>query len=397
MDVRKIPIAQINPAPYNPRKDLQPDDPAYQRIEKMLDSFGYVVPIVWNKRTGNLVGGHQRLKVFQSEGRKEVEVSVVDLTLEQEKILNAGLNNIHGENDPLKLAALIEEAREQAPEDLEGAGFDDELLGELLGKINVETIDTPPERVPTMPETPPAQTQPGDLWEFPEGSRLVCGHPTEPQAIAKVLAGARADVCFASPPMDDVEDGSQWRETMDQWFNAVRHHCASVVCNVQMLADNKRGMMHWLNHRLDDFVDLIVWEKQRGNPQMQPNVLSNVFEFLIVFGGNGTRTIPMGDFHGTVGNLVKVKSEHPADKGTPGVPYELASWVIKDLCGASKTILDPFGACGATLMACAATGRQSFTMEASPEACDRICQRFYDATQRAPQRNGEPFTPWDKE
>lgn len=47
--------------------------------------FDLVEPLVWNKRTGNLVGGHQRLKILKEQGRTEVEVSVVDLSPIKEK------------------------------------------------------------------------------------------------------------------------------------------------------------------------------------------------------------------------------------------------------------------------------------------------------------------------
>ncbi|MFY9379208.1 MAG: ParB N-terminal domain-containing protein, partial [Acutalibacteraceae bacterium] len=62
MQVNKIPISQLNPAKYNPRKDLQPGDPEYEKLKRSMQEFGYVEPIVWNKRTGNIVGGHQRYK-----------------------------------------------------------------------------------------------------------------------------------------------------------------------------------------------------------------------------------------------------------------------------------------------------------------------------------------------
>ena len=63
--VRTIPISRINPAPYNPRLDLQPGDPDYEKLKRSLDTFGCVEPLVWNQRTGHLVGGHQRFKVLQ--------------------------------------------------------------------------------------------------------------------------------------------------------------------------------------------------------------------------------------------------------------------------------------------------------------------------------------------
>ena len=68
MQVSKIPISQLNPATYNPRKDLKPGDPEYNKLKRSIQEFGYVEPIVWNKRTGNIVGGHQRYKVLTALG-----------------------------------------------------------------------------------------------------------------------------------------------------------------------------------------------------------------------------------------------------------------------------------------------------------------------------------------
>ena len=85
MKIRKITINQINPAPYNPRKDLKPGDYEYEKIKKSITNFGYVEPLVWNIRTHNLVGGHQRFKILLEQGLEEVEVSVVDLPLRKKK------------------------------------------------------------------------------------------------------------------------------------------------------------------------------------------------------------------------------------------------------------------------------------------------------------------------
>ena len=57
MMIRKISVSRIKPAVYNPRKDLKPDDAEYRRLVRSLDEFGCVEPLVWNQRTGNLVGG----------------------------------------------------------------------------------------------------------------------------------------------------------------------------------------------------------------------------------------------------------------------------------------------------------------------------------------------------
>lgn len=59
MEIRKVPISLLNAAPYNPRKDLQPGDPEYQKIARSIEKYGCVEPIIWNEKTGNVIGGHQ--------------------------------------------------------------------------------------------------------------------------------------------------------------------------------------------------------------------------------------------------------------------------------------------------------------------------------------------------
>ena len=62
MIIKKIPISRIKEAAYNPRLDLKPGDPEYEKIKRSIEEFDLVEPLVWNETTGNLVGGHQRLK-----------------------------------------------------------------------------------------------------------------------------------------------------------------------------------------------------------------------------------------------------------------------------------------------------------------------------------------------
>ena len=97
MKIETINISKINPAVYNPRKNLKPGDADYDKLKKSIDEFGCVEPLIWNKRTGNLVGGHQRLKILKERGDKEVQVSVVDLDDQKEKALNIALNKISGD------------------------------------------------------------------------------------------------------------------------------------------------------------------------------------------------------------------------------------------------------------------------------------------------------------
>lgn len=141
LEVRTLPIGSLTPAPYNPRKPLRPDSPAYRKLKASLTEFGLVEPLVWNELTGRVVGGHARLAILKELGFAEVPVSVVRLTEARERALNVVLNNAEaqGRFDPAKLAELLE-ALENTPE-LTLTGFDPDLLAAL----RLEPVAAPPE------------------------------------------------------------------------------------------------------------------------------------------------------------------------------------------------------------------------------------------------------------
>jgi ParB-like chromosome segregation protein Spo0J len=88
-----------------------PDKTRPEELEKLgrsLDQFGYVEPIVWNKRTGNVVGGNHGLAVLLKRGVKSVDVVEVDLPYDCEKVLGIALNRIHGEFDLKVLTELLQ-------------------------------------------------------------------------------------------------------------------------------------------------------------------------------------------------------------------------------------------------------------------------------------------------
>lgn len=134
LKIKKIPFTQMNPAPYNPRKDLQPGDDAYDRLEASINEFGCVQAIVWNKRTGNVVGGHQLLKILIARGDTETECSVVDLDIDREKTLNLALNEIKGERDTGKLSVLLRELKEADPDLLKLTGIAEKEMERLMGE-----------------------------------------------------------------------------------------------------------------------------------------------------------------------------------------------------------------------------------------------------------------------
>lgn len=91
--LERVARAQLHGAPYNPRVI---DPVARKKLERNLRKVGLVEPIVVNKRTMNIVSGHQRLMCLDSiaEGEGyELDVAMVELTDKQEREQSAFMNN----------------------------------------------------------------------------------------------------------------------------------------------------------------------------------------------------------------------------------------------------------------------------------------------------------------
>ena len=132
--LQKMKLSELNPAPYNPRK-ISSD--ALGRLTKSLHELGNLQPITWNAKTGNIVGGHQRLKCYQALGKDEVEVWAVWLDETQEKAANIALNKLSGEFDLPQLKDLIEEL-DTGEIDLDVIGFGADELAELMEQTKPE-------------------------------------------------------------------------------------------------------------------------------------------------------------------------------------------------------------------------------------------------------------------
>jgi ParB-like chromosome segregation protein Spo0J len=144
-------ISELQPASYNPRK-ISSD--ALGRLTKSLSELGNLQPITWNAKTGNIVGGHQRLKCYSALQKEEVEVWAVWLDEAQEKAANIALNKLSGEFDLPALKDLIEEL-DTGEIDLDITGFGADELCEL------------------MEQTKPDEKEGGDSGEKCEA----CGRP----------------------------------------------------------------------------------------------------------------------------------------------------------------------------------------------------------------------------
>ena len=136
MILKQMKLADLNAAAYNPRINLELGMPEFEKLKRSIETYGDVEPIVWNQRTGNVVGGHQRMAVMKHLGIKSAKVSVVDMDEQQEKLLNLALNKAKGDWDADRLESLL---RGMDFDKLEVTGFGPDEIAVLLG--NDEGID----------------------------------------------------------------------------------------------------------------------------------------------------------------------------------------------------------------------------------------------------------------
>ncbi|MCT1482265.1 ParB N-terminal domain-containing protein [Staphylococcus hominis] len=135
LQIQEMNINDITPADYNPRIDLNENDDEYKKIKNSIEEFGYVDPIIWNKRTGNIVGGHQRYTVLKDLGHEKVDVSVVDMSEQDEMALNIALNKVEGDWDKDKLKEVIADLEQDK---LMFTGFDDDEIDSLMNDVDIE-------------------------------------------------------------------------------------------------------------------------------------------------------------------------------------------------------------------------------------------------------------------
>jgi ParB-like chromosome segregation protein Spo0J len=145
-EMREVTRAQLRNAPYNPR---QIDDQARENLRRgIVDKFGLVQPIVWNERTGNIVGGHARVSICDGYyGKRDytLQVAVVNVDSTREKELNILLNNpeAQGQYTLDKLAEIL-----KTPGiDVYATGFTPASVYKLLGEntfanaVNQQALD----------------------------------------------------------------------------------------------------------------------------------------------------------------------------------------------------------------------------------------------------------------
>ncbi len=382
MKIQSIPITKLIPADYNPRKDLQPGDPEYEKLKRSLDEFGYLEPIIWNKQTGHVVGGHQRLKVLKAAGHKTADCVIVDFDEDKEKALNIALNKISGDWDNDKLGLLIADL--QASDfDVSLTGFDDQEISDLLA-TDEETKDDDFDVDEELKQ--PTFSKAGDVWHLGRHT-LFCGDATKASSYHTLLGDTKVNLVLTDPPYNVNYEGSAGKIKNDhQDNNSFYQFLLDAFQNMHksMADDASIYVFHadteGLNFRRA-FQDAgfylsgcCIWKKQslvlgRSPYQWQHEPV------LFGWKQSGKHEWYTGRKESTIWEFDKPKQskEHPTMK-----PIPLLAYPIMNSTMTNALVLDPFGGSGSTLIACEQTNRTCFMMELDEKFCDVIVKRYIE-------------------
>lgn len=420
MIIEKRPVEDLKAAEYNPRKDLKPGDPEYEKLKRSIEEFGYVEPVIWNQRTGNVVGGHQRLKVLKDLGHTEIDCVIVDLDDNREKALNIALNKISGAWDNDLLANLLR--------DLDTNGFDVTLTGfdlaeaqELFGSGSMENVHEDDFDADTaIEEVAEPKTKHGDLWIL-GNHRLLCGDCTHKEDVARVLDGKAADIMVTDPPYnvdygstlaganrggdianDNLSD-NEFYQFLLAFYKAAEsglkkgapvyifHSTKETLNFTKALIDAgfkyAQTLVWYKNHFTLGRQDyqwihepiLYGWKEGAGHYFIADRTLSTVYEEV----KDNLRKMNKGDLVELVEKILAVPTtvvhdnkpsrspDHPTMK-----PITLCAKLIYNSSHEGDTVFEPFGGSGSTLIAAEQLNRRCCAIELEPKYCDVIVRRY---------------------
>jgi DNA modification methylase len=373
-------INEISSAKYNPRKIT---DEAMGRLTKSLAEFGNIQPITWNVRTGNVVGGHQRLKVYKAMGKTEVDVWAVDLDEQKEKAANIALNKLSGEFDMPMLKDILEEI-DTGDLDMEITGFGMDEIALMMEDAHPEVTE---DEVPEVPVD--AITKPGDLWILGE-HRVLCGDSTSEADVSRLMNGEKADMVFTDPPYGmkletDYSSLSNKEGKSNKYEKVIGDNDdfnPNLITTILKNFIQTKEIFIWGADYFAEFIkeknngSWIVWDK-RESEETGKNVdgrIGSMFE-LCWSKNKHKRLIARIMWAGMMGVKDDSKRIHPTQK-----PTHLAKWFFNKWGNKEDLIADLYLGSGSTLIAAEQLGRKCYGMEISPNYCDVIVKRWENLT-----------------
>ena len=405
LQIETKPLAELQAAPYNPRTI---SDEMLKSLGDSITRFGLVEPIVWNRRTGNVVGGHQRLKVLEAQGVGETDVVVVDLAPEEERTLNLALNKITGDWDLPKLSAVLEELQ-LAGADLDLAGFAEAEIGEIFAEARreqfgerEETFDADQAMEEAEQATGPTRVQPGEIWQLGP-HRLLCGDATDAGSWDRLMAGQVAHAVVTDPPyavhyvggraaqeeriakarrgVDEPSD-AYWDDMSPDAYRGLltsslslahRHSDAAAPLYLWFASAHLRDVLSCLSDTGWQERNLLVWVKNNGAGALFAQY-KHWYEPLFYAHKSGEAPRWYGPTNeSTVWHHDKpARNElHPTMK-----PLPLIERAIVNSTTAGQLVVDPFVGSGTAIIAAHKRGRMCYGMDLDARYCDVILRRF---------------------
>lgn len=409
MKIEKIKIKNLNPAKYNPRKELKKEDESYQRIKKSIEEFGLVDPLIINSRNMTIIGGHQRFNILKDLGYDAAECIILDLDEKQEKRLNLSLNKNSGFWDEDKLELLFKEL-ELTEDELFATGFSkdevDELITDVFNEFEDDNFDVE-EEVKKIEEP---TTKLGNVWILGE-HKLMCGDSTSENDVKKLMGDEKAKCIFTSPPYnmssgmyENYEDNLESRKYIDfnlsvvkLWRNYLK---GFLFWNISYNKNSRWEFIEILYKIVKEtglrFMELIVWDKGHAMPITSKSMLTRQYEDILMVGDEESIAEDMELYYlGTtdkkayfnkkigkgISNYWRITTGNTQlDNHKACFPLNLPTRAIELTTNKDDIVIDCFGGSGTTLIACEKTNRKCRLMELDPVYCDIIVKRWESLT-----------------
>lgn len=421
-------LANLRPAEYNPRVQLQPADPEYQNIKRSIETFGYVDPIIVNQ-DGTIIGGHQRYNVMKDLGYTEAQVVVVDLDKNNEKALNIALNKITGEWDEIKLKDLLLDL-DLNDYDLTATGFSSKEVEDLVIRLDkdVEAEDDDFDADADYESIEEPVTQRGDIWILGD-HRLMCGDSTDLGDVNTLMGGEEADLVITDPPYNvNYKDGSIKNDNMDEgsfevflqnaflaMFENMKPGAAAYIFHADIEGLAFRRAFRDAGFKL---AECLIWEKNsfalgRQDYQWRHEPIlygwkEGAAHYFIDDRSQDTilledeldlESMKKEDLITYINQIIAQYKDqttvlfekkptkndvHPTMK-----PVNLVGRLMRNSSKPGWNVLDLFGGSGSTLMAAEQIGRRAFLMELDEKFCDVIVHRWEEFTGKKAVRAGK--------
>ena len=405
MEWRTIPIGDLRPATYNPRKKLKAGDKEYEKIKNSIQEFGYVEPIIVNYDM-TVIGGHQRLTVLKDLGYTEVECVVLNIEDEHKvKALNIVLNKITGAWNEQLLADLLVDLQ-SADFNTDLTGFEPAEIDQLFSKVHNKKITEDYFDVGAELKKPTI-AQAGDLWLLGP-HRILCGDALLPESYVKLMDGKKANLVLTDPPYnvnveeaagkiknDNMSDEDFYKFLFAAFVNIEQNMEADASIYV-FHADSKGLIFRQAFHDAGFYLSgCCIWKKDRlvlGRSPYQWQHEPCLFGWKV----GGKHQWYSDRKQTTIWEYDRPTSskDHPTMK-----PIALMAYPIQNSCMSNCIVLDPFSGSGSTLIACEQTNRICYGIELDEKFVDVIVARYIEQTGDADSvfllRDGEKL-PWSE-